>query len=458
MKNIFLKSLALFLVIATGGCNWIDPDFRINPNAPNDVAMSQILPSAEASLAYIQGGDFGRYASLWTQHHAAYDRQHLSYDQYQLKENDVDNAWNAMYATVLSDLKTIREKAEETGSPHYAGIAKTLTAVTLAMLVDLFDDIPYSEALDPNNLKPGYDTGAEVYLEIESLLKSARDDFGQSASSFRPGADDLIYGGNRAKWTAAVNTLLARYYLRLSDVNGASAYANALAALDAGAIASNAGNAQVPFFSGATSANPWNQFESQRGDVGMSKFFIDMLLNTADPRIAAIASKASATGTYVGHVNGTAVSSLAGVSHFGAFFGSENSPIPMTSYAEAKFIEAEAAFQSNNKDRAATAHNDAVKASLAYFGTPDPAFETAQASETAASITLEKIMTHKYIALYSTLEPFADWRRTGFPVLTPATGAEVARRFPNAQSERLYNNDNYVRNKTVFDRVFWDRP
>ncbi|MDX1907222.1 MAG: SusD/RagB family nutrient-binding outer membrane lipoprotein [Bacteroidia bacterium] len=457
MKSFVLKTIAVTLagmLIFMASCNFIDPDLNVDPNNPAEVEVNLLLPNTQVALSYILGGDFGRYVSIWTQHHDGIDRQHLAYSVYQIKETEVDNAWNSLYATVLSDLKIIREKAAESGSPYYAGISKTMTALTLGTLVDLFNDIPYSQALQgADDLTPAYDNAADVYAEIQSLLDGAITDFGSATSTLKPGADDLVFGGNISKWKETAQALKARYYLHLSE-HDSNAYGQALAAVT-GAISSNSNNAQVKYAEATTSNNPWYQFESQRGDVVMGQFFIDLMKSINDPRIAVYATTNSG-GNYKGSPAGAPITPDS-ASRMGTLLASTSSAVPLITYAEVKFIEAEAALAAGDRARAATAHNAAIEASLAYCGVSDAAFVTAQ-TETEATISLEKILTHKYIALYTTQEPFVDWRRKGIPALQPASGeSRIATRFPYPQSERLYNAENYKTGVTVFDKVFWDK-
>jgi hypothetical protein len=453
MKNIF-KYFVVALALFAGSCNFIDSDLNVDPNNPADVPLNLLLPQAQATWAYVQGGDMGRYVSCWTQHHSGQERQHQAIEVYNMNEADINNAWAGIYAGSLKDLSIIIEKANETSSPHYAGAAKVMTAMIMGNVVDYFNDVPYVDALrGADQLKPAYSSGAEIYNAIQNLLTDAINDFQAASSNFKLNAkSDLVYGGDLAKWTAFARTLKARYLLHLSKIDN-SVYGKVLAELDGGAISSNAGNAMFTFGAAATEANPWFQFNDQRGDVVMGKFFIDLLKSINDPRLPLIATEVG--GDYVGAGAGV-FGDINTNSRFGSYYGSSASPVPFSTYAEAKFIEAEAAFPTD-KARSATALNDAIKASLEQFGVSDDNYIAAQASETAASVTLEKIMTHKYIAMYTTLEPFTDWRRTGLPALQPAQGnTQIPRRYPYAQDERVYNGDNYIPNVTVFDRVFWD--
>ena len=453
----FIYSIAVALaIVATPACKFVDYDLNVDPNNPADLSLKQLLPAAEVSYAYILGGDMGRYVSIWSQHHMGFDRQHLAFDVYQLTESDVNASWDNCYSTVLSNLSIIRQKAADTNSPHYAGVAKVLTAMVVGNMVDLWDDIPYSQALQYDRvLQPAFDKASDVYNDMITLLDEAIVDLGSATSTLKPGSDDVIFNGSTAKWLKAARATKARLLLHRSKID-AGAYAAVLSTLSGGSLASNADNALLTFGDAATANNPWFQFEDQRGDVVMGGFFIDLLNTLNDPRREAFATP-TAGGAFVGAHAGVSAEGP-DASRFGPFYSSPASPVPLMTYAEAKFIEAEAALPTD-KARAATAYNDAVKGSLAMFGASDAAYEAANAAETDLTITLEKIMTQKYIALYTSVEPFNDWRRTGLPALQPAAGqTAIARRWPLAQDERVYNGANaapYL-NKTVFDRVFWD--
>jgi hypothetical protein len=91
-------------------------------------------------------------------------------------------------------------------------------------------------------------------------------------------------------------------------------------------------------------------------------------------------------------------------------------------------------------------------------GESDTSFENSQAKETSASITLAKIMNHKYVAMYGQIEAYADWRRTNLPTLTPnANGAVnvIPRRLPTVIDERLYNKNAIVISDIKLP-VWWD--
>ncbi len=113
-----------------------------------------------------------------------------------------------------------------------------------------------------------------------------------------------------------------------------------------------------------------------------------------------------------------------------------------------------------NNARAATAYNLAILASLDKLGIVSSGFIAAYGNETAASITLEKIITQKYITLYTQAEAWSDWRRTGYPNIKPAylnvTGS-IPRRLIYPLDESNYNISNVPGGLTLMDRVWWDK-
>ncbi|CAN0534612.1 unnamed protein product, partial [Scytosiphon promiscuus] len=150
------------------------------------------------------------------------------------------------------------------------------------------------------------------------------------------------------------------------------------------------------------------------------------------------------------------------------YFGKPESPVVLITCHEALFIEAEAAFRAGDANRAATALNAAVKESiLKYTGAADPVYEGTFASETAGSVTMEKIMNEKYKGMFiQEIESWTDQRRhdfqfpTGIEIPKFADGSPVAtefvRRLITTQSE-LTNNTSAPKGITQFDRVWWDK-
>jgi hypothetical protein len=83
-------------------------------------------------------------------------------------------------------------------------MGQVMEAYTIVTLVDMFGDIPYSEALDPTNLNPKLDAGADVYAKARTTRQSNRN-FTQRAT-VAPAIDFTIIK-NWTKWTKVANSI-----------------------------------------------------------------------------------------------------------------------------------------------------------------------------------------------------------------------------------------------------------
>ncbi|MBO9684390.1 MAG: SusD/RagB family nutrient-binding outer membrane lipoprotein [Flavisolibacter sp.] len=250
-------------------------------------------------------------------------------------------------------------------------------------------------------------------------------------------------------------------------------------------IQNNSGDVDVTFGTASNQASPWfTQDAGRPGWYGMGAYFVNLLNGNPpwvpiDPRRAAFAAPRpapAAANTYVGSPAGNpiAASNIVGAN---TFYGRSNSPVSILSYAESKFIEAEARLLLNQTDASVqTALDAAVRASFSKVTSTSDTFATAAKqndyilkratiSGTAAQ-KLETIITQKYIALYLNPEAWVDYRRTGYPVLTPAIGGATSINPNGAIPRRFsYPNSEVTLNPNVKDKssslqspkLWWDQ-
>lgn len=453
MKKLYF--LILFVAVTMSSCEkWIDPDINVDPNNPTDVSMSQLLAPVQVNLAYIVGGELARFDCLWMQQIAGLQSQAAENDIYTLGESDVNGAWSYnLYSPGMINTKILLEKASDKNSPHFAGVAKILMAYQLGVTTDQWGDIPYTDAFkgNINKLKPTYDSQEQVYSTIFTLLDEAIADLSAPESVFSPGDEDLFYGGDLAKWKKAAFALKARFSIHLSKRNGNTAYANALAAI-ANSFQGNSDDLKLVFGTAYNNSNPIYQSEQERpGYYSASSTYMNMLAATNDPRKPVYFT--GNTGSKPGEPNADAAV-------IGPGYASTDSPVYLISYAELKFIEAEARYKLNPADPLAVAAcNEGIKASLQREGVYGDGSWFEANKVTAGTISLEKIMVQKYMSSFLQIETWTDWRRTGYPVLQMATGAvlsEIPRRLPYPQHERLYNGEHMPVGLTLVSRVWWD--
>lgn len=449
MRNLYI---VLVSVLFSSCSSWIDSSMNVDPNYPSDVSMAQLVAPIQANLAYVLGGDLARIPATWTQQIAGLQNQSADIDIYNIAESDLDNAWSYnLYSPGMINSKILIDKAVTGKSPYYSGIGKVLMAYHLGVTTDLWGDVPYSDALKGASgyTKSKYDTQEQIYTTIFSLLDDAIVDLKASSSDYSPGSDDLIYGGDLDKWVKAAYALKARYYLHLSKVN-TSSYSKVKEAL-ANAFTSNGDDLKFTFGEAYNNSNPMYQFQSERAHyIGANKFMLQMLTSVNDPRASVYFS--GSVGSSSGQMNSSA-------SAIGKNYASASSPVYFISYAEIKFIEAEV-YLATDAQKAADAYNEGLKASLEREGVFGDGSWYLSHKLTSSTVTLEKIINQKYLSGFLQVETFNDWRRTGYPSLTLATGAVtsvIPRRLPYPQDESTYNADNMPQNITITDKVWWDK-
>jgi len=456
INNIFKTAgLSLVFVLALSSCEkWIDTSLNTDPDSPADVPMKLMLPAIEQKLGYNMGGnEIVRTTATWMQQFDGVDRQSYTEAIYQLVPGDVNNLWNAFYPGILMNSKVMLTKAEALESPFNAGVARVLIGTTLGMATDLFGDMPFREAFrgNENLLTPKFDTQEQIYDTLFTILDDAIADLSATSDPIGIGGD-VIYAGSAAKWKKAAYSIKARHLLQLSLVNGNAAYTAALTAV-AGGFTSNADDFSVPW--NVDNHNPIFQFMEQRGDVRMGATLIDMMKANNDPRLpfyAELDGDDEYTGSIAGSQNDAA--SLPGTYVAGA-----TTPTVIMSYAELKFIEAEANFRLGQAVPARAAFQAGVAASvLKVTGAANTAWLDANING-IANVTLELIMAQKYIATLGNNQAFADYRRTGLPTMVLPIGALIPSmpvRFPYAQEEITYNGAN-VPAVTLSSKLWWDR-
>lgn len=383
-------------------------------------------------MAYSLGGDGARFASILTQHIKGDQRQFAVIQTYKFIGEDVNGLYESnLYANVLFELNRMKKIATEKGYNHYNGICKTLEAYTLLFVADFWNSAPYSEAFQgAANLQPKFDTQAELYTTIFTLLDGAKTDLQASAGALKPGTDDLIYGGNIPSWLGFVNFIKARANLHLAKKDP-SKYADALAALTAGGLVKNAAISYD-----ANNSNPMYQFNEQRGDCSLGGSLKDMVTTLNDPRKALYDQPFTDANTFI----------------------TPSKSVVLASITEQNFIKAECNFKISGASAAHQNYLDGINSSLTGYGISTAAATTylgqSSVDPGASSLTLDHIMKQKYIALFMDPEVFTDWRRTGIPALTPNNGSVIPRRFPYPQQE-LNLNPNTPK-VTIYSPVDWD--
>lgn len=188
-------------------------DVNTDTDQPQVAPLNSLLTSIQVSLGDINdfNSNSGSVLGTYTHQFTAREEQ----DQYGTKVNNisVNNDWDAIYLT-LSNLEVLIKQGTDTGNLIYVGIGQIQKAYIMSVAVDLWGDVPYSEAskLASGIVSPKFDDQKAIYSSIFALLEAGKINVNSNAGVKKPLADDLIYGGNKSKWVKFANTLKLKLY------------------------------------------------------------------------------------------------------------------------------------------------------------------------------------------------------------------------------------------------------
>ena len=242
-KILYIVPVAMLLA----SCTKDFLDINTDPNSPSVAQSSIVLPGVERTLGDAlsmdeQNGGLSEILAVYT--HQMSTREEP--DQYGIISTDVNLAtpWAKLLSAspnpgltkpvygVLQNLEDMIKNDSAAGNARYLGIAKILKAYTFSVLVDVFGDMPFTEAnkLKAGIIYPRFDDDATIYPKLFTLLDQGIADLNNTSArnALKPGTDDIIYGGSVDKWTRAANTIKLKLYTQIRKVKNVSAEVAAL--------------------------------------------------------------------------------------------------------------------------------------------------------------------------------------------------------------------------------------
>lgn len=304
IKRIELIMLAGMLLVVSS-CS--DEFFDINddPNNPTTAALSQLLTNSEVAIA----GATGLSTTGLSSHLSVFMHQTVRRgdpDRYGTLGNSfmINACWQQFYDIALQDLEVLITSAENVADGavanlEYAGVGKILKAYAYSVMVDVWGDLPFSEALKLSEFQnPKFDDDAEIYPQLLSLIDEGIMNIESSTSSepLKPGSDDLIYGGSNSKWIKFGKTLKLRMLNQIRMVSNVDDQIKALVA-DGGLLASSGDDFQLMYGTSVSPDNRHNGFvidyANQTKTYYISPWFWDVMKGNnpdiftgiSDPRV-----------------------------------------------------------------------------------------------------------------------------------------------------------------------------
>ncbi len=518
MKKISFILLAGMVIMATSCKKYLD--INTNPNTSTSATPALVLPQALTTTANNVNGfnSYGAQLVGYMANAGGYGGFGTAIT-YNFSASDFSARWSSTYDNLEDYQYIINNTDGDANNAYFNAAARIMRALNFQLLVDAYNDVPYTEALKGGDkLAPAYTSAVEIYKDLGSELDKAIATINTGATNLAVtplGSADVFFKGDMTKWKQFANTLKLRIMLHASGkVTFASTSFDAAGFLTTDAMVN-------PGFTrdNGKQSPKWNTWGfsytgSDANKAWMPNTFVFSYYNgvkLSDPkRGAAIYYKFPSTGTNRLGVEGTGiVSSPSGsfwypsTNRTGASAGNATgvlkgpeAGLPIITAAESYFLQAEAVVRGMlTTGNAATLFSNGIAASFKYlYMLPDGSISgdptgdaTAYGIDNATSplvnfalatttdAKLEAILTQKYIALnmVNADESWNEYRRTHYPTIVNTAGANGTQTFASSVSESTrpdhlptrilypssegsYNSANVPKGISVFSSlIFW---
>jgi len=488
MKKIYL--ILIVLIVAVSSCTDQFSDFNTDKKNPAVVTGEPLFSNAQKELSdYINNTNvniniFKLMSQYWTE--TTYIDE-VNYDL--ITRNSSDNIYSRLYLRVLKDLQESAKVINATVVPaplepvkqNKLQIIELMDVYTYIQLVDVFGNVPYSQALDINNVYPKYDDAATIYKDLFKRVDAALAKMDANSDGF--GSADLYYSGDVASWVKFGNSLKVRMGITVADATDAALQVTAQAAVESGAkkcFTSNADNCLIQYL---TSSPNYNQLyvdlvATGRHDFVAANTIVDIMNSLNDPRLSSYFTQTDTSSVagvvklaYLGGEYGY-LNSFSQKSHIADAIQKPDFPGIMLTYSEVQFYLAEAKARGYNVPNTTEEYyNEGIKSSFDFWGTsgvdaylakPEVAFTT------ATGTWKQKIGLQSWLANYTRgLEGYTTWRRLDYPIFNipsmKTAYSDIPVRFTYPVNEQTLNAVNYkaasaaIGGDLVTTKLFWDK-
>jgi Starch-binding associating with outer membrane len=212
-KKIKAISALSMILLVTISCNDYVANVDTDTDNPTKAPLAYLLTGIERTAS-----DMGDFQNESGQILATYNHQQTAReeeDQYGVKADNIsmNNTWESVYYS-LTNIESLIKQGTETNNFVYVGIGQIQKAYLMSIAVDLWGNVPYTEATKLENgiQAPKYDTDESIYKSIFELIEAAKTNINSNSGAKRPGADDIFYGGDVKKWIKFANTFKLKLY------------------------------------------------------------------------------------------------------------------------------------------------------------------------------------------------------------------------------------------------------
>ena len=490
--NIVWLSTLVVTIILISSCKKSDFDINSpNPNQPSSVSPNYVLSAALVSSANQVLGGNANFANGWMGYWATYGEQSPSVLSYNITSDFFSGNWDGTYVT-LENYKFIEDQSAPPNKAYFRAIAKMMKAFHFQRLVDLYNNVPYSDALVSTNSFPKFDSAETIYKGLVVQLDSAVNIIttADALTVDNPGSSDVMFQGNMDLWVKFAHTLKLKILMRLTQTSGGPAYISGnLTGLTTSDFLGEGEDAGInPGYSNSSQAQQspeWQNigYTTNGSPTGgnqytrANSYAVNFYNATNDLLRIQLFYAQNGSGIIRGRAFGSSDVGQSNSIISGIGSGILSSPtmnaVILPAF-ESLFIQAEAAQRGFIPGDPAALFKEAVTESFRFLGVAD--YQNAaqvfysqpndKVNIDASSNKINTIILQKWAALngIDPLESYSDWRRLGIPSDLPVsvypgtTATHIPFRLLYPTSEFHYNaaNVNAQGNINQFtSKIFW---
>jgi len=517
MKKICYYILTSVLLLSVVSCDKGFDELNTNRVNPTSVDPAALLNNAIINLSYSTRTvifDMGIVQQLVSPNGGVLAGANFNQDS---RDNGTGGAtWQLYYQNVIKYTHDVIVKTKDVpGRSNLYNMARIIQAYAFMVLTDEHGAVPYTEAgagYTDLLLFPKYEQQQDIYPKLIQEFTQATAALTTAASAGAEG-QDILYTGTIVQWKKFGYSMLLRAGMRLSKVDPVKAQATVQAAFAGGVITNNGDNAYIRHDNNFTQPIGNMLNGSEAANFYLVKAFVDTLKSNNDPRLSAIAIRykgsksgndqkpavgstnpADQIGMPMGYDNGT-IGARATADGLASFYDYSqldrrrmakiSAPIFLVTAAQTNLLLAEAKFRGwiTSPTSAAEYFSDGIRAHMDQMATYDAGSAVAASARdlyvTAHPLLpgreLEQINTQYWIASFlNGPEAFANFRRSGFPALTPnpygqpsnpdVPNGTFIRRLTYPTSELSVNTTNVNAAIAIMGadklstRLWWDKP
>jgi hypothetical protein len=485
-----LICISACLILTLSACTKTDIN-SVNPNTPSAVPPNFVLSAAlNASAGLVLGGNED-FANTWMGYWAVYGITASSTLTYNITNDFFSGNWDNTYP-ILENYKLIQNESTDPTEAYFAGIAKIMEAFHFQRLVDMYNNIPYSQALDPNNSFPKYDDAASIYSDLIVQLDSAIMIINGAsvATAINPGPSDIMFLGNMTEWVQFAQTVKLKILMRQTETTNGPGYiqSNLTGLTTADFLGAGQDAAINPGYSNSSQAqqNPqWQDigYTTNGSPTGNNQAYransysVNFYFGTNDTFRVALFYAPNDSNLIRGRAFGSSDVGQSNSIISGIGSGILQSPGQSAAILpafESLFLQSEAVERGYLQGDPSALFKSAVTESFRLLGIADyidiaQTFYSQPSDKVNIDVSANKINTiilQKWAALngYDPLESWSDWRRLGIPTDLPVsiypgtTATHIPYRLLYPTSEFHYNAANVDGQGNInqfTSKIFW---